>query len=386
MGRARQLRGRRDMVGILAYRHARQRRMWGEQTSYLAVVLQEAAELGVGAFLFGPQDVDLPKGRVRAWVRRGGRWHSYRTRLPAIVYDRFFLRREPGAGRHLARYRQLKRSRRLQFLSPDLPDKWVVHKILGRTENFRPHLPRAVLYKSPQQISACLDQWGGAVLKPVRGQKGLGIWFVRPLSRQRIEVAGGTGARRRLGRAQLGQWGAKHLRPGRFMVQEYLDLTDADGRPQDVRVLVQRDQGGQEVVTGMGARRGRAGTLVANLHRGGRGMPVNAAISVVVPPARELAAAAPSATTGNGELTGNEIPLALVASQAFSLLGAALGPWAELAIDLGVDAAGRIWFIEANSRPGRIIFRRIGDFAGRRRAIQLPLLYARYIMTVGTRA
>lgn len=398
MGR-RRLRRRGPVVGILAYRHGRQYRMWGEQTSYLTEVLRVAADLGVPTFLFGPQDVDLSRGRVRAWRRRNGRWRSFTAGLPAVVYDRFFMRREPGAGRRLTRYRQLKRSGRLRFMGPDLPNKWRVHKILRRPEDFRPHLPRASLYQNARQLTALLERWQGAVLKPIRGQKGLGIWFIRPLPGRRWAVASGTGASRRLSRPQLQQWCAKHLRAGRYMVQEFLALTDDRGRPRDVRVLVQRDAQGQVVVTGMGTRLGRPGTLVANLHRGGRGVPVGMGVPTVTPPAPELwaavagdqgaaaqTAAASVAAVDEGQMIGNEVPLAAVAQRAFALLDEALGAWPELAIDLGVDDGGQIWFIEANSRPGRAIFRRIGDFTGRRRAIQRPLVYARYLMTAAGRA
>ncbi|HLS89360.1 MAG TPA: YheC/YheD family protein [Sphingobacteriaceae bacterium] len=403
-------RRRRGTLGVLAYRHDRPFRMWGEQTDYLAGVLEAAGDLGLRAFAFGPQDVHLARGRVRAWVRRGGRWRSRWLGLPTLVYDRFFLRKEPQAGRYLASYRRLKASGRLRFISPDLPDKWQVHRVLRGAPDLHPHLPPSLLYKGPATAATAAARWGALVFKPIRGQKGLGLWFALPQGRGRWRVVGGsTGSGSIKSREQFLAWCHARLRPGKYMVQKYLALTDPAGRPRDIRVLVQRGPGGQIIVTGMGARIGRPGTMVANLHRGGRGMPVPAAVDRVVPPGPDLVAAAThwvsGAEPGNGATPDGAVDLqdagdgqpwhgrsfapveqhlAWVAVRVFQVLNQAFGRYAELAIDLGVDAEGRIWFIEANSRPGRIIFRRIGDLEGRRHAIRMPLLYARHLMTAGT--
>lgn len=409
-------RRRRGTLGVLAYRHDRPYRMWGEQTDYLAGVLQAAGDLGLRAFAFGPQDVNLAQGRVRAWVRRGGRWRSLWLGLPTLVYDRFFMRSEPQAGRYLTRYRRLKASGRLKFMSPDLPDKWQVHRVLLRAPDLHPHLPPSLMYKGPATAAAAAARWGGLVFKPIRGQKGLGLWFALPAGKGRLRVVrGSTGKGSLKTKEQFPAWCRGRLRPGKYMVQKYLALTDAQGRPRDIRVLVQRGPGGQVIVTGMGARIGRPGAMVANLHRGGRGMPVAAAVPQVVPPGPELVEAAapgwsPGVVSGNGSVQaaagaqgappggmGDDQPwhgrpfspveehLAWVAVRVFQVLNQAFGRYAELAIDLGVDVEGRVWFIEANSRPGRIIFRRIGDLEGRRHAIRMPLLYAQHLMTTGGR-
>ncbi|MNN57292.1 Endospore coat-associated protein YheD [compost metagenome] len=62
-------------------------------------------------------------------------------------------------------------------------------------------------------------------------------------------------------------------------------------------------------------------------------------------------------------------------------LEACNGRMAELGLDLGVDRDGRVWIIEANTKPGRSIFRKLGQEKLLLQAERNPIAYACYILS-----
>ncbi|HEX6988094.1 MAG TPA: YheC/YheD family protein, partial [Bacillota bacterium] len=186
-----------------------------------------------------------------------------------------------------------------------------------------------------------------------------------------VVVRSSQGGAGRLPRGALEHWAHSRLR-GRLLLQPELQLRDRRGRPFDLRVLVQRDGRGRLAVTGSAVRVGRAGSWVANLHRGGTALTPEAAQDRL-----------PGLAEAAAELPGGS--LAVAAHAAALRVTAAIerrwGRFAELGIDLGFDLGRRrLFFLEANTRPGRLIFRKSGDHEARLVSIRRPLEYARFLV------
>lgn len=62
------------------------------------------------------------------------------------------------------------------------------------------------------------------------------------------------------------------------------------------------------------------------------------------------------------------------------LLEESCGRLGELGLDFGIDAGGRLYLLEANSKPGRTVFRLTGDRRAARLAAENPLRYARHLL------
>lgn len=354
-------------LGILADRRpggAGSGRLFYEQTDFIAELLAAARRLGVPAYAFGPQDVAPAARRVRGWTPEGARWRAGWYPLPALVYDRFFRHTPGAAGRALLRrYRRLKRSGRLRWLEPELPDKLKLYRVLAADPAVAPHLPPTRPCRGAADLTAALERWTRVVVKHRRGGKGIGVWFLRRRSDGTVTVRRGNESRAvRLDGAGLRAWLRRRLRRGGYVVQPWLDLRVWQGRPVDLRILVQRDGKGTLQVTGGGARVGARGRLVANLHRGGQAVPLEAVLA----------------------------PFGLTRPQVYDLalrvcrvLDARCGPVAEVGVDLAVDRRGRLWVLEANSRPGRTIFRKLGDRETRSLAVARPIAYAAFLLSGG---
>lgn len=350
-------------LGILADRQGSGRPFY-EQTRFIAGLLAAARSMGIPAYAFGPLDVSPAGTRVRGWALAGGRWTAAPRPRPALVYDRFFLHTPGPRGREVLRaYRRLVRLPWWRPLGVQAMDKLRVYRALRSDPVLRPHLPPTRPCHGPEAVRAALADWGAVVLKPVHGGKGEGIWFLRRRRDGGLRLhAGATPRHRDLDPAEAAAWLRGRLGSRRYLVQPWLDLRVWEGRVADLRVLVQRDGDGLLRVTGGGARVGAEGCRVANLHRGGRAVPLGA----VLGPA--------------GRSPEEACHLAL---RAAGILDGRLGPLAEVGVDLALDRQGRLWILELNTRPGRAIFRRLGDWQARRLAVRRPLAYAAFLLAGG---
>jgi glutathione synthase/RimK-type ligase-like ATP-grasp enzyme len=150
-----------------------------------------------------------------------------------------------------------------------------------------------------------------------------------------------------------------------YIVQKEINLLRTDNNVIDVRVLVQKDHTGKWTITGMICRIGRTGSITSNIASGGHASHLTKVL----------------ADNFNNDNTRRSIEneVKTLALEAAQKLEASVGSIGELGIDIGIDRSGKVWFIEANLKPARQVFRLIGDFQGRRQSVEKPLLYSRYL-------
>ncbi|MNZ54150.1 Endospore coat-associated protein YheD [compost metagenome] len=149
-----------------------------------------------------------------------------------------------------------------------------------------------------------------------------------------------------------------------YIVQPYLELSGEDGKPFDVRVLLQKDGSGSWSLTGMAVRCGQEGSLTSNLHGGGGALPAQSMLE---------------SKFGAQKAEHLQERIHTISKQAAIRLESRYGRLAELGLDYGIEPSGRIWLIEVNSKPGRSSFRIISDLKAEQQSIEKPLQYARYL-------
>ncbi len=180
-------------------------------------------------------------------------------------------------------------------------------------------------------------------MKPERGKAGKGIMRVRRLHSIpfpfQLKIQNNKKsrvfkyARLDLLRAKLNQLiGSKE-----YIVQQGIRLVQNNGRPFDLRALVQKNRKGQWTVSGIGARVAGAKSITTHVPRGGS----------IDDPGRLLAAAFGRPAAARILRRARRASLH-IARQIEKASGHMLG---EMSMDLGVDRHARIWFFEANSKP-----------------------------------
>lgn len=321
--------------------------------------------------VFHPEGVAKDGSSVNGYLWQGGQWQSAQTPPPDILYNRCFYKTPEEKKTAAAALAVLSRS--LPW-SRGLPDKWGVYEILRRSRAAASLLPETMVYSSREALGTMLaEREYGVFLKPKTGSHGKRTMHAVLLSKRE---GGGVSVRGRdrmnnpfqyvFGTLDEGlDWIHSFIGQHRYIIQPYLHLTGSGGQPFDVRVLMQKNGTGAWTMTGMAVRLGSRGSLTSNLHGGGTAVP-----------------ALPFLLAEFGGGAGRDLLKELTSASALlpPLLEESCGRLGELGLDFGIDAGGRIYLLEANSKPGRTVFRLTGDRRAARLAAENPLRYARHLL------
>jgi len=327
---------------------------------------------GLEVYVFSPVSVNPDSGLVAGYFYEDGHWGRKWFSPPDIVYDRYFSHDRKQLNQKQQTLSLLKKNHPFIYLTRSLSGKWAVYRTLGKFSQFTSYLPETVKY----QGSSALSEWlqahrGEAFLKPQLGTQGRRTLHVKmSIFGNELHITGRTGNNNVINRRFLSlnqglEWIDKFIGRRPFLLQPYLELTNAEGEPFDIRVLMQKNETGHWEQTGKAARVGRKQSVTSNLHGGGT---AHRAIPFLIE------------QYGSG--AGRKIATLIqeLAAEIPEALEAHYGRLAELGIDFGVDRKGKVWILEVNSKPGRTSFVKIGDMKSARKSIQNPMGYARYLL------
>lgn len=359
------------VIGIFVDRARPGAAPFGRMTPLVAQLCRLGRRQGYLVYVFTPEDVRWGERRVFGWYPAGAGWVRRPLPFPDVIYDRIASRRaarRPAVKRVQARLLQEVGDR---YFNRRFFDKWEVHRILSRDPRLSAHLPRTERLRGFPQLQQAVRHAGRVWIKPSGGSLGMGIIVV--------ERRPGRGYRllRRHGRGWRSQrvWSPRALRralprglySGDYLLQDDLDLARYQGRPFDIRVLLQRTGSGQWRRTKLYARVAPPGGVTANIAQGGEGLPVRTV----------MAGASGEVPQRRDEILRTLRQLSWDLVDALEAgIGERLG---EVALDLGVDGRGHVWFIEANSRPARAVETETGSMKVVRRALVRPLAYAAHL-------
>ncbi|MBC8079201.1 MAG: YheC/YheD family protein [Gorillibacterium sp.] len=386
-------------LGIMACFHTGQPPFRQKET--FRALCEAGKTLGVQVYVFAPEALNLQhspricsfrrplanKGLVGYTLQpETTNWQKNIFPPPDMVYDRTFCSNaEEEFQARMARRRLSDLG--IPLLQQKLGGKWETQKALAACSMLRPHLPATDLLGSG--VRRRLAQHGAAFLKPDTGSQGKGCALLyRPGLRKGIgcystnadteEVQSGVlyAAMGRdaenhafrihfLSAKEASAWLKSFTARTRYLVQDFLNLTAANGSVYDIRSLIQKDGTGKWALTGMAARCGEPGSATSNLHGGG---------------AAEDADAYLTHAFGGWKAEVIKRKLRQLSMLAAHALERHYGRLAELGLDFGVDRDGHVWLIEANSKPGRSAFRIIGHLEAAERSTFYPVAYARKLL------
>lgn len=340
--------------------------LFGEQTSYLRGILRIARKKGMRGYVFSPGDIDWTRLQVKGWTPAGSRWRRSWFPLPDVVYERAWGL-GPKKQRELSETLDQLAQRGIPHFNPDFGDKVDVYDLLASSGELAPHLPET-LPLTPENLAALGEKHPELYIKPARGRQGKGIFKCRRLpGGWRMERAGKKG--RVVGGSMSPEAVVAFIETqgnGRYLAQQGLALLRLARGSVDVRVIVQRDRRGEWGVSAVGVRAGRPGSLVSNLHAGGKALPLSAL--------RKKA----RLTHSTSHLKKRIARVALLAAEVLTRSYPTLG---ELGIDLGLDKEGHIWLLEVNRQPGRALFARARLWRAWRRSRARVVEFARHLAT-----
>ncbi|HZG14482.1 MAG TPA: YheC/YheD family protein [Candidatus Bathyarchaeia archaeon] len=345
------------VIGILTWRSGTR----FSEPAYLRRLVRAGRELGAIVYLFSYQDAHPAKrqiygfvpGKKGGWVRRWLPW-------PDMVIDRY-RKRVPA-------YIRFRHRNHFPYANSTFSKKWKITKLLADETATRPWIPETVDYSKPRLLHM-LRRHPLLYVKPGNGTGGRSILKVAATAKgyhlqgrdkfQRVRIA--RFASESATAAYVERWvHEQKIQDGPFMVQQGLQLSLLPNRVADVRLLIQKDERGEWDVTGLGVRVGAANSSTSNLHGGGRAIPFERFMKERFGERAE-------------EIRHECCQLAY---QTASTLERHFGRMIEFGLDIGIDVDGKVWLIEVNPKPGREIFREMGQLKTYRLAIRRPVQYA----------
>lgn len=343
---------------------------WPQRSTFRELIAL-GRPMGVDVFVAAPTDFDWNRGIVHGYTvrERGERafWVRRPYPLPDVLYNRVPSR--TAEGRSVVRACLARMSRRIgpALFNPFYLNKASVFRLLARDPVVAPYLPPTRTVRGWSDVEAMLSRYGRVYLKPARGSLGNHTAEITDSGhdghrryRYRYNLAGGR-TRGAYARHLDGVRRALHplLSSRPYVVQKAISLARLNGRPFDVRVLVQKNEEGVWTYTGAAARVAGPGQITTHVPRGGSRASLEQALTAFSP---EVA-----------DRLQREL-VTMTTAIARAVEAGSHRNFAELSMDVGVDESGRPWLFEVNSKPLRF-----DETPIRRRAQEKLIAYARAV-------
>lgn len=363
------------VIGILAVSLPNRSRSELEPTSiqaeltYLSHVGRSIKGL---VFVFLPSSVNWEQKKVKGYNYKflgphHGVWESATYPMPDVVYNRIASRSSELRESVQNTLSKLNTLPYTQVFNPSYLNKWQVYKTLSKNPALLRYIPETMKL-TEESLTAMLKKYNVLYLKPSNGSLGRGIIKVKKLANNNLKYT--IYARGRINGnvespAKLLSKTRSTRKENLYIVQQGLELAKYSRSVFDIRIIFQKNGQGQWQIGKKLARIAPGRSSISNLSRGGRAT----RSSVIM---KSLFRKKSIIDAKNAEIK------ALCEMVASELDREAEGRFGELGLDIGIDKNGRIWLIEANSKPRKTTETEASKVI-MRNTFKRPLEYASYL-------
>jgi hypothetical protein len=318
----------------------------GERSMFFAKLLSVNKSVGALPFVFGEEHIDWDQGLIEGYFFVDGGWMKIKVPFPNVVYDRLPNRRTERKSELRSLKSRMQTDYLIPWYNPGFFSKLDVFERLQQDERAAEYLPETHQFSSFSVIERMLSNYGNVYVKPVNGSLGLGIHQILFDKHNgyyycRYRDQDGINKLTRFESLEKLMKKVFHKRNlSQMIVQQGISLLRSEKRLIDFRVHTNKDEYGQWQVAAIAAKIAGQGSVTTHVNNGG-----------IVKSLDEL-----FEDRTERELCEKKL------SEASLLLSSILeknmeGIIGEIGFDLGMDKSGKVWLFEANSKPGRSIFK-----------------------------
>ncbi len=219
--------------------------------------------------------------------------------------------------------------------------KWEKYTIMKRENKLRSYLPNTILVKR-SSFWSMVSKYKRIMLKPCNGFNGKGVIQVSKKGTC-YEIRHELRKTNVQGKNKASLYLKRKIKNKRYIAQRYIDLSKINGKPFDIRVMVLKGKNNTWKVQGQYAKIAIKGYVVTN--NAEQILPTETALlkSQLNNKRRLL-----QGINRIALLTARQLERYYPNQQLFGL-------------DIGIDRHGRMWIIEANTKPTLLPFLLLGD-------------------------
>ncbi|MEW8970874.1 MAG: YheC/YheD family protein [Mesobacillus sp.] len=318
----------------------------GERSMFFAKLLSVNKTVGALPFVFGEEHIDWDQGLIEGYFFVDGGWMKIKVPFPNVVYDRLPNRRTERKSELRSLKSRMQADYLIPWYNPGFFSKLDVFERLQQDDRAAEYLPETHQFSSFSVIERMLSNYGNVYVKPANGSLGLGIhqilfdkyngyYYCRYRDQEGINKLTKFESLEKLMKKIF------HKRNlSQMIVQQGISLLRSEKRLIDFRVHTNKDEYGVWQVAAIAAKIAGQGSVTTHVNNGG-----------IVKSLDELFE----------DRTEREL-YEKTLSEAALILSSILeknmeGIIGELGFDFGIDKSGKVWLFEANSKPGRSIFK-----------------------------
>jgi hypothetical protein len=317
----------------------------GERSRFFSKLLSVKRTVGVLPFVFGEQHIDWEQGLIRGYFYHENEWKVFDIPFPNVIYDRLPNRKSERNPSLITVKERLQKDYLIPWYNPGFFNKLDIYERLLQEPAVTRYLPETHPFSSFSLIERMLSDYGHTILKPINGSLGLGVHQIifdkhnnDYFCRYR-DVDGVNRLRKFTSLENLFKTVFSKHKLDKIIVQQGIHLLRYDQRIMDFRVHTNKDDQGEWKVTAIAAKIAGAGSVTTHIRSGGEIKTIEEIFS-------------------NEESAQYKEKLNKAALELSKALEKNMeGIIGEIGFDLGIDRNGDVWLFEANSKPGRSIFK-----------------------------
>lgn len=222
------------------------------------------------------------------------------------------------------------------YNSKRIKGKLRVYHYLISNKKLKSHLPYSVPF-SKETLERTTSQYNLLYVKPNQGSQGKRIVQLKKDPKSGKIIARKTYSRKSFKKvSDLYTYLKNYSKKRRMLIQKGIELERVNGKPYDIRVMVQRKPSGKWVCTGMFTKVGLPQKIITNYYQGGK-------ILLLDQVFKDL-------NLTDKQKKSRYHQLSTISLEVAGTLSSYQKGMHEMGIDFAFDKIGRLWIIEVNTR------------------------------------